>query len=105
MARTRNYKAFLLEQLQDPEEAKAYLNTALVDEDSRVFLVALRNVADAQGGMSKLSDETELSRGSLYRTLSTKGNPRLSSLQAVLSSFGLTIIIDTSAHAGKVLRR
>lgn len=105
MARTRSYKEFLLERLQDPEEAAAYLNAALEDEDSRVFLVALRNVTEAQGGMSKLSDETQLSRGSLYRTLSTEGNPRLSSLRSVLNTFGLTIQIGTAVHGEKKRRR
>ena len=50
MARTRSYRDYLLERLEDPEEAVAYLNAALEEEDPRMFLVALRNVADAQGG-------------------------------------------------------
>ncbi len=94
VARTRSYREYLLKRLQDPEEAVAYLNAALEDEDPRVFLLALRNVADALGGMSLLAKETHLSRGTLYRTLSTEGNPRFSSLMSVLEAVGMTISID-----------
>ncbi|MEA2080491.1 MAG: transcriptional regulator, partial [Pseudomonadota bacterium] len=42
------------ESLADANEAAAYLNAALDDGDREVFLLALRNVADARlGGMSK----------------------------------------------------
>ena len=55
MARSKNYQEFLLEQLKDHDEAVAYLNAALEeslkgDEESQLlFLIALRNVAEAQG--------------------------------------------------------
>jgi len=47
--KTVSYKEGLSDRLQDPKEAAAYLNAALKDEDSRVFLMALDDVADAQG--------------------------------------------------------
>jgi len=46
----RDYQDKLLEDLQDPEEAQAYLNAAFRDEDPRVLLLALKNVHEAQGG-------------------------------------------------------
>lgn len=46
----RNYQEKLLEDLRDPELAIHYLNEALADEDPRVFLLALKNVQEAQGG-------------------------------------------------------
>ncbi len=46
----RDYQEKLLEDLQDPDEAQAYLNEALMDEDPRIFLLALKNVHEAQGG-------------------------------------------------------
>jgi DNA-binding phage protein len=51
MVKVKKYKEHLLEQLQDPEEAAAYLNAALHDEDPYAFLLALRNIAEAQGGI------------------------------------------------------
>lgn len=42
-----SYNEFLIEQLRDPEEAAAYLNAAM-EEDEDTFLLALQNVANAQ---------------------------------------------------------
>ena len=50
------------------------LNACLEDEDGRVFLLALRAVADARGGMRVLSREADLNRESLYRMFSGYGN-------------------------------
>ncbi len=45
----RDYQEKLIQDLQDPEEASLYLNEALKNEDPRVFLLALKNVCEAQG--------------------------------------------------------
>ena len=60
---------------------------------SDVFLLALRDVAKARG-MRQLAQDTQLSRESLYRTLSRKGNPRFSTLEAVLESVGLKLAVE-----------
>jgi probable addiction module antidote protein len=94
MVRARNYKEHLLNQLQDPEEAAAYLNAALHDEDPFAFLLALRDIAEARGGMGWLAKHSELNRENLYRTLSSRGNPRFFNLLAVLDAFGLELSIN-----------
>jgi len=93
MVKVRDYKEHLLQQLQDPEEAAAYLNAALHEDDPHVFLMALRDIAEAQGGMSWLASQAELNRESLYRTLSLRGNPRFFNLIAVLDAVGLKLAI------------
>jgi len=80
--------------LQTPEEAAEYLNTAIEDGHPAVLLKALRNVADSAGGMTHLSRETGLSRETLYKALSEDGNPRLSSLDAILRAMGLKLNIQ-----------
>jgi len=45
----RDYEEKLIQDLQDPEEALAYLNEAFKDEDPRIFLLALKHVYEAQG--------------------------------------------------------
>lgn len=97
MERTKNYKEHLLKVLQDPEEAAAYLDACLEDEDLNVFLLALKDVAEARGGMSKLSKESSLNRQSLYRSLSKTGNPKLANICAILSSLGLELHITPTA--------
>jgi probable addiction module antidote protein len=90
---TKSYRDSLLESLQDPAEAAAYLDAALEDEDSRVFLMALRDVAEARG-ISHVAAEADLNRESLYRMLSEEGNPRLSSLDALLRALGLRLAVE-----------
>jgi probable addiction module antidote protein len=83
---------------QDLQEAQAYLNAALEDGDSEVFLLALRDVAEARlGGMRQLANQTQLNRESLYRMLSEKGNPELSSLNAILTSLGFRLAVELQA--------
>jgi len=94
MVKAKNYKEHLLEQLQKPREAAAYLNAALNDEDPHVFLLALRDIAEAKGGMGQLADQTDLNRENLYRTLSLNGNPRFFNLLAILEAIGLQLTIQ-----------
>lgn len=91
MVKTRNYKETLIERLKKPHEAAAYLNAALQEDDLRVFLMALRDVTEAHGGISYLAKETRLNRESLYRTLSKKGNPTILNLFHMLDALGLTL--------------
>lgn len=91
---TASFDEWLLEELRDPEFAREYLNAALEDEDPRMFLLALRYLAKAHGGMAQLAEEAELSRETLYRTLSLKGNPTLSTLTAILDVFGWQLALE-----------
>ncbi|MBA3036677.1 MAG: transcriptional regulator, partial [Desulfobacterium sp.] len=72
MKRTSNYDDELMEALKNPEEAAEYLNAALADPNQEVFLLALRDVIAAHGGMSDLAGKTTLNRVSLYRSLSKR---------------------------------
>lgn len=94
--RSKAWRESLLESLKNPKEAAAYLDAALEEGDREAFLLALRQVADARlGSIGKLSDETGLNRESLYRTLSDKGNPELSSLDKLLHALGLRLSVET----------
>ena len=53
---------------------------ALEEDDPELFLLALRNVTEAQGGVARLAEKTKLNRESLYRMLSERGNPEFKSL-------------------------
>ena len=87
---TRNYKELLFEELQDLEFAAGYLSECL-KEDEAAFLLGLRDVVDAHGGIGALATKTELNREGLYRMLSESGNPTISSLLLVLSSLGIDL--------------
>lgn len=94
--KTESYRTELLNSLTRAEDAAQYLNACLEDEDSRVFLLALRDVADAHGGIRALSRNTHLNRESLYRMLSKSGNPSLDSLAAVLNACGLRLAVQSA---------
>ena len=77
---TVSYEEGLIKALKDPEEARAYLEVAL-DEceasgETDSLLLALRDVAQAQGGVGALAKRTGLNREHLYRVLG-KSIPRL----------------------------
>lgn len=95
---TRDYREQLIESLKDPKEATAYLQVALdeyqSDGNSEALLIALRNIADAKGGISKLSKKTHLNRQSLYNTLSHKGNPKLRTLGILIKVLGFHLIVE-----------
>ena len=94
---TESYRESLLESLKNPDEAAQYLNACLEDGHPRVFLLALRDVAEACGGIRTLSRDAHLNRESLYRMLSKSGNPSLDSLSAVLSACSLRLAVQSTA--------
>lgn len=96
MSRSRDYKTDLLASLQDIDEAKEYLNAALEDENPEVFLLALRDVVEANSSMSKLAVSTNRNRESLYKTLSQKGNPQLTSIRSILNELGFKLAVEAS---------
>jgi probable addiction module antidote protein len=89
------YQKYLVESLKDSKEAAAYLDAALEDSDPQLLLLALRNLAEAKGGMAKVARAAKLNRVTLYRTLSRRGNPTIDSLSKLLDAFNLRLAIHT----------
>jgi len=95
MLRSEPYQDYLLKTLKKSSEAAAYLTAALEDGHPGVFLQALRNVIDANGGIGRIAEGSGLNRQHLYRILSKQGNPELSSLDAILKILGFEICIKS----------
>ena len=76
------------EELQDPEFTTAYLNESLEEDGMSGFLVALRNIARANGGIAKVAEIADVNRENLFRSLSHEGNPKLGTLLPVLKALG-----------------
>ncbi len=91
MKRKFSYHEDLMERLKKPKYAVSYLNEAFQDEDRRVFLLALRDVVEARGGMSQFARRAKIPRISLYRILSREGNPEIKSLDNLLKPMGLCL--------------
>lgn len=81
---------------EDPAFADEYLSAALDEADQpggrEALLAALRHIAEAQG-MTAVAERAGIPRESLYRALSTKGNPTIKTLLAVLGAAGLKLSV------------
>src|SRR5579863_6791421 len=97
---TGSYDEWLIKSLRNKNEAATYLQVALdeyqKDGDLEAFLLALRHVAEAQGGLGRLSKKTHLNRESLYKTLSSKGNPKLQTIGILLKGLGFEFFIKAA---------
>jgi probable addiction module antidote protein len=95
----RNHDEVVLEQLQNPEMAKAYLDVALEEYEENgelaFFLEALRNVVEARFGMTHFAEKTGLNRQNLYRALSAEGNPELRTISLVLHNLGYRLSLQS----------
>lgn len=92
---TGDYRDWLISRLKNKKAKLAYLQVALEeyqqDHDRKAFMLSLRNVAMAQGGISHLAQETNLSKQNLYRLLSGKGRLTIKTLITILRAMGVRI--------------
>ena len=97
---TRNIRATHNKHLRDPEVATEYLNEAIESGDKAIILMALRNIAEAQpDGISGLAARAGLGRESMYKMLSSNGNPKLDSVIHVLHGLGLRFKVEPEQHS------
>ena len=99
-----SHKADLLDRLKDLHYAQLYLDAA-AKESQETLLLAIRDVAEAQKGMSQLAEEADVNRENLYRALSEDGNPRLSTLGSVLDALGMEWSITLKHSHGKIVAK
>lgn len=85
----------IAEYLDDDEMIAEYLNSVLEDGDTSDIITALGHVAKAQG-MSKIAEQTGLSRPSLYKALSQGAKPQFETVLKVLRAVGGQLNIKTA---------
>jgi len=93
--RTKSYHVSLIQALKDPREAAEYLNTVLGEGNEGMFLTALRKVAEAHGGIAKISRDIRRHKGNLYKMLSKHGNPEIHTLAHLLDRLGLRLAVTS----------
>src|ERR1700733_61433 len=95
---SESHDEYMLRELRkSPKIAAEYLKASLEDtEETAVLLIALRRIADAGGGIAKVAKAAGIERESLYRALSARGNPRLSTLVAVTKAVGLKLTVEAA---------
>jgi probable addiction module antidote protein len=90
---TANFTAYdVAEHLRTPEEMAAYLDAWLEEapDDVAGLARALGDIARAKG-MSHVAKQSGLSRESLYRALSSDGNPSFATVLKVTKALGLRL--------------
>lgn len=80
--------------LESKEDIAAYLEAALEDGDPTLITAALGDIARSKG-MTQISRETGLGRESLYKALSSEGNPEFATILKVLQALGLRLQVTT----------
>ncbi len=81
----------------DPALALDVINSILADGTQAELMTVLRQLAQAVGGVQLVAEQAHLNPTQLYRTLSPRGNPALSSLTAVLKAMGLCLAVQPLA--------
>ncbi len=84
--------------LTTADDVAAYLEAALQDGDPQLVAAALGDIARAKG-MSQVARDAGLGRESLYKSLSSSGNPELATVLKVISALGLQLHVSVSDNA------
>jgi probable addiction module antidote protein len=96
---SKDHEEALAESLRDDSElAAAYLDAVLQDGDQDEFLLALRRLSNARGGLPAVAARARLNPTTLYRTLSARGNPELKSMRALLRAMGLRLSVEPTTE-------
>ncbi len=93
MTRTfERFDKYLVNKLQDHHEAKAHLELAISeyekDGDTAAFMLMLRFIVEAQGGVPQLSEKTHLNKQNLYKILTGKTTPRFDTMISIIKGLG-----------------
>ncbi len=84
--------------LTSDEAIAAYLEAALEDGEPKVVAAALGDIARVKG-MSTIAKDAGVTREALYKALSEKGDPKLSTLLGVMKALGLRFNVSTAKQA------
>jgi probable addiction module antidote protein len=87
-SKTKPYDA--AEYLETEADMAAYLQAAFEEGDPALVIHALGNIARARG-MSQIARDTGLCRESLYKALSSEGNPEFATVFKVVQALGIKL--------------
>ena len=97
------FKDYLIDKLHDPVEAKEFLDTAIMeyekDSDSESLMLALRYLAEAQGGVPQLSERANINKQNLYKLLTGKTVPRFDTMVSIIKGLGYHLAPQISQHS------
>ena len=103
MARTQTLPWDPAEHLKTEEDMAAYLNVALEVGDLSLIMATLGDIARARR-MTVVAQETGLGRESLYKSLSTNGNPEFATVLKVVRALGLRLHATVASGEANEMR-
>ena len=83
--------------LTSPEAQAVYLSLAFESDDDAEIKRAIATVARARG-MTETAKDASLSRQGLYKSFSTQGDPKRSTLLGVLRALGMKVVVQPVAN-------
>src|SRR5262245_32358567 len=86
------------EHLDSEDAIAAYLDAVFEDRDPKLIAAAIGDVARARG-MSEIAEKSGLSRESLYRALSSDGNPEMATVLKVMRALGMRVSVTPDIQA------
>lgn len=101
----RDFNETFQDELLDDDFAAGLLKVSLEEEGFETFLVSLREVVRARGGMTALAKATGRGRESLYKALSQEGDPKFSTVYSILKALNLDVEFTPSANRAAVAKR
>lgn len=78
------------EHMHTEQDMAAYLEAVFEEGDASLIAAVLGDIARAKG-MTQIAKETGLGRESLYKALSSEGNPEFSTILKVVEALGLKL--------------
>jgi probable addiction module antidote protein len=91
-----SFNDYMVESMKDPVTAAAYVEAVIELDDPAAILMALRHVAKAHG-MAEVARRADVGEKTLFKALSAKGNPTLTTVHKVLAAVGLRLSV-TPVH-------
>ena len=82
----------IADHLEDEQAIAEYLTVVLEENDAAALAHALGVIAKARG-MRQISDASGITREALYKALRSHSAPRLDTVQRVLTSLGLKLVV------------
>lgn len=96
MKKKIDFKQDFYKELENPDAAEAYLNDAMESGETRVILLAVRDVAKVRG-VAEVAKRTGIQREHLYTILSENGNPTLENFSAIVDALGYELQVKKRA--------
>ena len=90
MAKTKTTRWDVVDHLKTDKDIANYLEAVLEDGDPALVAAALGDIARAKG-MTQVARDAGLGRESLYKALSSEGNPEFATILKVIHALGLKL--------------